>query len=276
MKFTILFVILIAFSNAQEDSPGTSAPMQLEVEQLDNTDEREENAGIFQGKELKKGMGPMDQFFLKDLFETITSAFDDFADNPNDSTFLQSNQQSQQINESDESVIQFESPMLGLFNPLFSIFSTEGDSDFVEIETISINGQTQTKVTKTSTRNGITTTTTEITTQTPIQELNSDQANKLSDDFQLFESPITDDVLNKSEIIQQQDETEQITQVNLDNLDSIQELHLIQDNYVKNDQQVNLPLQADNNLALRITIVCGLSLAAVIGFLIKKCAFKTK
>ena len=78
-------------------------------------------------------MGPMDQFFLKDLFETITAAFDDFADNAENSTFLSDNAS---LDEMDESAVQIKSPLLGFFNPLFSIFTTEGDSDFVEIETI--------------------------------------------------------------------------------------------------------------------------------------------
>ncbi|CAK81959.1 unnamed protein product (macronuclear) [Paramecium tetraurelia] len=276
MNNTILLIVLIAFSFAQEDTPGLTAPMQLEVETNDNHDIPEENSGIFQVNEFKSGMGPMDQFFLKDLFETINAAFDDLTDNPNDSTFLQDNQQTKKMQELDESgAIQFQSPLIGFFNPLFSIFTTEGDSDFVEIETISVNGQTQTKVTKTSTRNGITTTTTEITTEASIPELNQEQENKLSDEFQLFESPMTYDVQNTTEAVEQQDQTEQVTQVNLDNLDSIQELHVIQDNYVKNDQHLNSVPQAEDNFALGVTIMCGLTLAGLIGFSIKKCAFKS-
>ncbi|CAD8058094.1 unnamed protein product [Paramecium sonneborni] len=288
MKNTIFLILLLVCSQAQEDSPGTSAPMGIEVQEQDYNDGPDEdynngldeNSGIFQIGEFKKGMGPLDQFFLKDLFETITAAFDDIADNPNDQTFLQENKQS--IDEIDGGVLKFESPMLGLFNPLFSIFTTEGDSDFVEVETISINGQTQTKVTKTSTRNGITTTTTEITTETSLNELNQDQENKLSDDFQLFENPTINEVLsqtdqniNQTEIIDSDQSQQVVTQVNLDNLDSIQELHVIQDNYVKNDQQLNIAQQSNDNFTLGITIVCGLSLAAVIGFSIKKFAFKT-
>ena len=33
-------------------------------------------------------MGPMDQFFLKDMFETIISAIEGIADDPNDAKFL--------------------------------------------------------------------------------------------------------------------------------------------------------------------------------------------
>ncbi|CAD8141434.1 unnamed protein product [Paramecium octaurelia] len=274
MNNTILLIVLVAFSFAQEDTLKMIEPMQREVETYDNHDNPEENSGIFQVNQFKSGMGPMDQFFLKDLFETINAAFDDLTDNPNDSTFLQDNQQSKKMEELDESDIQFSSPLSGFFNPFFSIFTTEGDSDFVEIESISVNGQTQTKVTKTSTRNGITTTTTEITSEASIPELNQEQENKLSDEFQLIESPMIADVQNTTEVVEQ-NQTEQVIQVNLDELDSIQELHVIQDNYVKNDQYLNSVPQTEDNFALGVTIICGLTLAGLIGFSIKKCAFKS-
>ena len=57
-----------------------------------------------------------------------------------------------------------------------------GDSEYVEVETKTINGKTETKITKAVTKNGVTTQTIETTNNDP----------KLSKDFALIEKEFPD------------------------------------------------------------------------------------
>ena len=95
-----LIILLVCIALGQEESPGTSAPMSAELHIFQSLENQDDEAGIFSTEEFKKGMGPMDQFFLKDMFETIISAIEGMADDPNDAKFLQ------EANEGSADVIQ--------------------------------------------------------------------------------------------------------------------------------------------------------------------------
>ncbi|CAD8140312.1 unnamed protein product [Paramecium pentaurelia] len=271
MRITIVFLYSVILSLAQEDFPGESSPLQVEVQIFGNSEQtkiKDEEAGIFQFDDFKRGTGSLNQFFIKDLLETISAAFESIADDKDDATFLQEAQKLPSQSDGLEP-IQVESPIFGFFNPFISIFQPSEISDFVEIETISINGQKQTKVTKTQTRNGITTTTTEITRENT-QNTNS---NQLSDEFLLQENPVMEE---GEKFIESEEEIlgDNVNQINLDELESIQDFHLVQDNYVKNEQVMNIEEKQVQQLPLGLTIFGGFILTLFIGYSIKKFVFK--
>ncbi|CAK69383.1 unnamed protein product (macronuclear) [Paramecium tetraurelia] len=269
MKILVVLLYLALISLAYEDSPGESSPLQVEVQIFGNSEQtKDEEVGIFQFDEFKRGTGSINQLFIKDLLETISAAFESIANNEDDATFLQDAQKLPPQQDGLEP-IQVESPIFGFFNPFISMFQPSEISDFVEIETISINGQKQTKVTKTQTRNGITTTTTEITRES-IQNTNN---NQLSDEFLLQENSVVEE---GEKFFGSEEDVygDNINLVNLDDLESVKDFHLVQDNYVNNELVMNGEEKQFLQLPLGLSIFGGLVLTLLIGYSIKKFVFK--